>query len=906
MSSISLDNAWLLLIAIPLVILIAVPFFITVRKDNRNGHNVASGILHIVLAIIIAFAAAGVTIETTLTETDVFVVADVSYSANRNLDVVDSYIENLQKSLPDNSQMGVICFGKGSDEGVSMVTPMGGEFTTVKNSGVDDTQTDIAYALKYAKARFKDNVIKRIVLITDAMQTGESGDSELASVVNDIIASNIYIDAIYLDSNISDDVAEVQLSEVSCSQTVYKGQETDVKVSVQSSQQQSATVSLYEVDQLTSEETLISRRSATLYSGTNEVEFTLSADRESGTYYYKVYVESGEDLNPYNNSSTFTQTVEGEVKVLFIAGSTDDRTAAKELFADSEVDVDYYICNASSSPSVPYTVAEVCAYDIIVLSGVDVTTINNYSMFIDSLEVAVSQLGKSLLTVGDLNLQNNVDDDALTKLSDMLPITYGNSVRDAKLYALVIDVSHSMAIGGGAVYGKPAAEAVVKLLNPDDYLVVVKFYGEAEVIYYGQVGSDDNVDSIIDTIENLETKQGTIISGGINALSQFASYNYSSKSILLVTDGYNAASDDIETVRDAVKNLYDNYGMGTSVIDVGLSSQYDETKDLLDAIANYGGGTHFYYTYKMSLDDILPTIQNELGDVIVESRSLVSVSYKNYNDDVLEGLKEAGLLTLDKTTLTYVDGYVVSSAKSSATTVLSVAYDTNKTVPLYSYWNYGNGTSASFTSTISGDWTSYWTSQGYLKTLFTDVVKTTTPEERVDTPYTVTVEKDSSSCTVELTPIEVKSGAQVTVTVTAPDGTQTVLNNVIFDSTAYTGSFNLADIGTYTITVNYAYKTESYESNYYVDVSYLAEYDSFTLYDASLLYKVIGSDGTVSEDGALTIENDESEIAKQTVSLTIPLLIAAISLFAVDIVIRKLKWNDIVSLFRKVGGRSKA
>ncbi len=72
------------------------------------------------------------------------------------------------------------------------------------------------------------------------------------------------------------------------------------------------------------------------------------------------------------------------------------------------------------------------------------------------------------------------------------------------------------------------------------------------------------------------------------------------------------------------------------------------------------------------------------------------------------------------------------------------------------------------------------------------------------------------------------------------------------------------------------------------------------MYEASVLYKMIGGNGKVSEAGNLVLENGENEVGTKTVRLTAPLLIACVVLFAVDIVIRKLKWNDIVSLFKKV------
>ena len=42
MNNISFDNPWLLFIALPLAAAVLIPFFITVRRDNVNFHNVAS------------------------------------------------------------------------------------------------------------------------------------------------------------------------------------------------------------------------------------------------------------------------------------------------------------------------------------------------------------------------------------------------------------------------------------------------------------------------------------------------------------------------------------------------------------------------------------------------------------------------------------------------------------------------------------------------------------------------------------------------------------------------------------------------------------------------------------------------------------------------------------------------
>ena len=163
MRNISFDNPYLLLIFIPLLLLIVIPFVIAIRKENISKSAVASLVLHIVIAICVTLALAGITYTTVMTETHVWVVADVSYSANRNLDTVDSYIKELEGKLPKNSKMGVICFGKNYET----ITELGEPIVSVKDSGVDDSATDISSALEYASTLFGNEAVNRIVLITD-------------------------------------------------------------------------------------------------------------------------------------------------------------------------------------------------------------------------------------------------------------------------------------------------------------------------------------------------------------------------------------------------------------------------------------------------------------------------------------------------------------------------------------------------------------------------------------------------------------------------------------------------------------------------------------------------------------------------------------------------------------------
>ena len=164
MRNISFDNPLWLLLLIPLAIGVLVPFLIAIRKDNKSKSVIASLIIHLVILVLIGLAVAGTVITTVMTETHVFVLADVSYSTDRNLDLVDEYIAQIQASLPENSKVGVICFGKN----YALQTELGGEIKSVKDAVaddlVDDSATDIASVLSYAATLFEEGVLKRVVL----------------------------------------------------------------------------------------------------------------------------------------------------------------------------------------------------------------------------------------------------------------------------------------------------------------------------------------------------------------------------------------------------------------------------------------------------------------------------------------------------------------------------------------------------------------------------------------------------------------------------------------------------------------------------------------------------------------------------------------------------------------------
>ena len=177
-----------------------------------------------------------------MTETQVVVVADVSYSANRNLDTVDAYVEEIRQNLPKNSKIAVVVFGKDS----KLLADFDSEtIPTVKGSGVDDSATDISSALNFATELYGEGVIKRMILISDGKETADDAAGKLVSAVENIYAEGIYLDAVYLNNNLADDQKEIQISDVDYAASTYMNHEATANVLIQSSYDTGAIAVLY-------------------------------------------------------------------------------------------------------------------------------------------------------------------------------------------------------------------------------------------------------------------------------------------------------------------------------------------------------------------------------------------------------------------------------------------------------------------------------------------------------------------------------------------------------------------------------------------------------------------------------------------------------------------------------------
>lgn len=885
MSNISFDNPWLLLLFVPLLAAVLVPFCITVRKDNRNGHNIASLIIHLVFCICFTLAASGMKYERVVTETNVYVLADISYSAEHSLDDVQEKLEQVASKLPRNSRMSVICFGRNYE----MISDMGEDVPDIRSAtGVDRSATDIGAAIRYAGNLFDDDVIKRIVVITDGVETVASNN--ILRIVNTLQNDGVYVDAVYLDDNISPSVREVQIDSAEATGFTYLNKEEEVRVLVRVNggidgqgneiERCDGYVSLYRDGELQT------RKTATLYRGLNVITLPLSTD-DVGTFRYEVRVETSDedaDYSPHNNRWLFTQRVTDEKKVLFVGGTEADAVAGRGVYGTENVT---YVTDVSK---LPLSVEDMCVYDEIALCNFDVRTVPSWQMFLTSLDTLVNDYGKTLSTYGNTFVQeNDGSSEALEMLSRLLPVNIGNPNQDTRLIAIVLDISLSMNFSSRLSVAKGAAIRLLQSLNPTDMVMVVGYSGVVRPLldptYLTTLGV------IVDKIESCEVENETNLSAALRYTHELMPKRFYDKRVIVISDGLDPETDHASAIEEAKKMSKE--GVAVSALTVYAPT---EGVTLFNKLVNneYAVSGVFYQDieHESQVDVVFSDLREEAQEILIEGGSY-AVTVQRPKESVVKNVEE----------IAPVYGFWYSSIKNNATAVLTAKYYRDKVtafdVPLYVYGACGAGRVTSFLSDISSYWTDGWTSGSGGAVFLKNIPEATLPDERVDSPFILEVEGTGSGTTVKVaTSQSLPDSTEFTVTLTSPNGSA-VTQRLIFKAGHYSADFATDAPGTYSVFIEYAHGDLHYSTQTEFSVSYYAEYDSFTSYNTSYLYRLLTENGQILDlDEESGLENTYSEYTTYTFQFTMPLLLVCVVLFVADIIIRQLKWKDVTSFFK--------
>lgn len=909
MTSISFDNPLLLILGIPALLLLLIPYFIAIRKENKSKSTRISLGLHVAIALLISLVIAGLHVTTVKTKTEVIILADLSYSTDSDMEKIDGYIKEMvrEENVPINTSVGVVCFGKNS----VVNTELGGRFDSVAATMPDVSATDVSKALEFTSNLFSEDAVKKIILITDGNQNTSGGSSGMINSVKNMMAKDIYVDAVYIDSNLKEGEREVQIMEIDYVKSVYKDTDTRLEVLIRSNtdyipdinspkDKNDSFVCLYDQDG-----NLVKKLSAPLKKGMNSVTFTLDTKLENGekrkSTDYRVTVEANHDTSPHNNEFIFTQEVIGEYRVLLVSKRKGDFEKAKEIYGENAVIDKPLIDNRD----LPYMLEELCQYDVFIMSNIDIKGENNGSAFVTNMNTAVSSFGKTLIMAGNMYVQNKTE--AIYKtLGGMAAMSYGNSSADPNLYAIVIDSSRSMQDASQLIMAKKSAIQLLELMKVGDEVMVISVSGNVSVVHEA-ADAVKNKEDIIKAINDIKPTQGTVLGAGLRlAYEQIAlREGFSKKQVMLISDGRSYASVGEKDDPLTITNELFKKGVFVSTINTNSSQGVDLLKQI--AKIGQGGEEDVGYFFIETPEHVVNTVTTEVADILYQSviTKDTPVKIKDYSDPLVRGFSS----------VPNIGGYYFGKERADATVVLEAYYEVKKgveiPVPIYSYKKYKNGLVITLATEFSGDWVANWSTDPNGIAVFTRMLTENIPEERKNYPFDFDVEYDGSNAKIEIFPGEPNPDITVDIEILSPSG-NSVSHTLFYKDGSYAMNYEINEAGKYYANIAYTYGEKIFPASIGFDVSYLPEYNSFEFFDPADLRNAVGDNGTVIEDGIssegekIELTVDKADVEEKTVYFIVPLMAIAVSLFVIDIIVRKIKWSDIKSFFkRKQRGETK-
>ncbi|WP_425618173.1 VWA domain-containing protein [Anatilimnocola sp. NA78] len=584
-------------------------------------------------------------------------------------------------------------------------------------SSVDDSRTNLAGAMRLAKASFPAGVAKRVVILSD----GNQNVGDALGEAREMAAAGIGIDVAPLAHGAQGDVV---IDRVTAPAGARAGQAFEVQVVVdyrlpptsEFSKPPPSTVrgklSIYR--RASGHTHLVGEEDVTLRAGKQVFQFRQQLE-ETAFYTYEarfVPAEAGTDHYVQNNSASAFTHLQGRGRVLLIVNSEHpqefDGLAA--LLRKNELEVTIQPTNALFT-----SLGELQNYDCVVMGNVPRTTgvqADELAQFTDEqvnmLVKNVEQLGAGLVMIGGPE-SFGAGGWANTELEKALPVDL--QVKNSKVTAvgalmLVIDKSGSMA-GEKLELSKAAAIAAIGMLGPHDSVGVIAFDdGHEELISLQKVG--DRAHRFKDRIKRLGPGGGTNMETGIKrGYDQLLKSKASVKHLIVLTDGQTAGSGYQKLAADMRKR-----DITTTTVAVGA----DASKTLLQEIATRGDGKYYQANNPKAIPKIfMKETRRVMRPLVFESDSGLSL-IQNEHHEMLTGISPE---------MPPITGYVLTTLKENplveAPLLAPLPGSPNNTV--LAAWTYGLGRTVAFTTDAGQRWASQWSDWGDRDKFFVQMIR---------------------------------------------------------------------------------------------------------------------------------------------------------------------------------------
>lgn len=588
---------------------------------------------------------------------------------------VDEALEFVTKTVtekPPMDEAGLVVFGRNS--AVELPPRMSFPFEAL-NSRIDRDATNLEQTLSLAAAMLPEENRGRIVLISDGTET----EGSISQILDELKSRDIAVDVLPIQYEYD---KEVWLENLELPRFVKLGENYEASVVLSSLQDGAGKLVLRENGEQ------IYEQEVKFKAGKNRFVVPIYL-RDPGYYEYSATIETqaADDQIRENNTVINYIYVEGEGKVLVVtnpAGDDRDWESLVKAIREGERNVDVV-----SAYEFPNDSLSLMPYDAVLFVNVPADAFNVIQL--KAVHDSVFNQGIGFMMVGGDN-SFGPGGYHRTVIEDALPVTMDITKKKVLPKGALAIILHTCEFPEGNTWGKRITKQAIKVLGAQDEVgVLVYDYMEGEKWLFKLTPAGD-YEKMVPKINGAQIgDMPSFVNTMRLGLKGLKESDASTKHMIIISDG-DPQPPAPQLISDFQKNK-------VSVSMVAIFPHGGRDISTMRAIAGATGGRYYF-----------PSDPNQLPSIFIkESKTLKRSMIQNETFVPEVGMISPVLKGIER--IPPLFGYVLTTIKPRAEGVLNAPEKKEaegEIDPVLSFWRYGLGTTAAFTSDLSPNWGKDW------------------------------------------------------------------------------------------------------------------------------------------------------------------------------------------------------
>ena len=588
---------------------------------------------------------------------------------------VDEALEFVTKTVtekPPMDEAGLVVFGRNS--AVELPPRISFPFEAL-NSRIDRDATNLEQTLSLAAAMLPEENRGRIVLISDGTET----EGSISQILDELKSRDIAVDVLPIQYEYD---KEVWLENLELPRFVKLGENYEASVVLSSLQDGAGKLVLRENGEQ------IYEQEVKFKAGKNRFVVPIYL-RDPGYYEYSATIETqaADDQIRENNTVINYIYVEGEGKVLVVtnpAGDDRDWESLVKAIREGERNVDVV-----SAYEFPNDSLSLMPYDAVLFVNVPADAFNVIQL--KAVHDSVFNQGIGFMMVGGDN-SFGPGGYHRTVIEDALPVTMDITKKKVLPKGALAIILHTCEFPEGNTWGKRITKQAIKVLGAQDEVgVLVYDYMEGEKWLFKLTPAGD-YEKMVPKINGAQIgDMPSFVNTMRLGLKGLKESDASTKHMIIISDG-DPQPPAPQLISDFQKNK-------VSVSMVAIFPHGGRDISTMRAIAGATGGRYYF-----------PSDPNQLPSIFIkESKTLKRSMIQNETFVPEVGMISPVLKGIER--IPPLFGYVLTTIKPRAEGVLNAPEKKEaegEIDPVLSFWRYGLGTTAAFTSDLSPNWGKDW------------------------------------------------------------------------------------------------------------------------------------------------------------------------------------------------------